>query len=61
LFAIRNLALEHLDSKQHDQLRLTATDLRNNLAILHDMLMKNLEKLENPRGMGYRGAPQMMY
>eukprot|EP01114_Cavostelium_apophysatum_P019206 TRINITY_DN6125_c0_g1_i1.p1 TRINITY_DN6125_c0_g1~~TRINITY_DN6125_c0_g1_i1.p1 ORF type:complete len:249 (+),score=56.87 TRINITY_DN6125_c0_g1_i1:119-865(+) len=38
-----------LDEKEFINLRLCALDLRNNYAILHDMIVKNLEKLKQPR------------
>jgi len=38
-----------LDEKEFINLRLCALDLRNNYAILNDMIIKNLEKLKRPR------------
>jgi len=38
-----------LDEKEYINLRLCALDLRNNYTILHDMIIKNLEKLKTPR------------
>jgi len=38
-----------LDEKQFINMKLCAKDLRNNYAILFDMITKNLEKLEKPR------------
>jgi len=38
-----------LDEKEFINLRLCALDLRNNYTILHDMIIKNLEKLKTPR------------
>jgi len=38
-----------LDEKEFINLRLCCLDLRNNYAILHDMIVKNLEKLKTPR------------
>jgi len=38
-----------LDEKEFINLRLCCLDLRNNYAILHDMIIKNLEKIKTPR------------
>jgi len=42
-------SIHELDEKEYVTLRLCALDLRNNFAILHDMITKNLEKLKKPR------------
>jgi len=41
--------VKELDDKEFVNLRFCALDLRNNYAILHDIIMKNLEKLKTPR------------
>jgi len=38
-----------LDEKEFINLRMCCMDLRNNYAILHDMILKNLEKIKTPR------------
>jgi proteasome activator subunit 3 (PA28 gamma) len=38
-----------IDEKEFINLKLCCTDLRNNYAILYDMIGKNLERLEKPR------------
>jgi proteasome activator subunit 3 (PA28 gamma) len=38
-----------VDEKEFINLRMCCMDLRNNYAILHDMIMKNLEKIKMPR------------
>jgi proteasome activator subunit 3 (PA28 gamma) len=38
-----------LDEKEYINLRLCCLDLRNNYAILYDMISKNLEKIKTPR------------
>lgn len=38
-----------LDEKEFINLKLCAVDLRNNYAILYDMIGKNLQRLEQPR------------
>jgi len=38
-----------LDEKEYINLRMCCMDLRNNYAILHDMILKNLEKIKTPR------------
>jgi len=45
-------SVEELDEKQYLQLQLGCLDLRNNYALLHDMITKNLEKIVAPRGSG---------
>jgi len=45
-----------LDEKQFINLRLCALDLRNNYTILHDMIIKNLEKLKTPRSSHHMNA-----
>jgi hypothetical protein len=42
-------SIMELDEKEFINLRLCALDLRNNYTILHDMIIKNLEKLKTPR------------
>lgn len=42
-------SLKELDEKEYINLRLCCLDLRNNYAILHDMIMKNMEKIKTPR------------
>jgi hypothetical protein len=39
-----------LDVKQYTMLRFTSMDLRNTLAVLHDLVVKNLDKVNKPRG-----------
>jgi len=38
-----------IDEKEFINLRMCCMDLRNNYAILHDMILKNLEKIKTPR------------
>eukprot|EP00455_Lapot_gusevi_P018821 TRINITY_DN2032_c0_g3_i2.p1 TRINITY_DN2032_c0_g3~~TRINITY_DN2032_c0_g3_i2.p1 ORF type:complete len:287 (+),score=81.30 TRINITY_DN2032_c0_g3_i2:71-931(+) len=38
-----------LDEKEYTNLRLCCVDLRNNCAILHDLISKNLDKIKQPR------------
>ena len=42
-------AVCELDQKEYVNMRLTLLDLRNNYAILYDLITKNLEKIKNPR------------
>ena len=41
--------LEALDEKQLRSVWIGWLDLRNNFAVIYDLLMKNIEKLVNPR------------
>lgn len=41
--------LEELDEKQFLNLRLVVAELRNHYASLHDIIVKNLEKIKRPR------------
>ena len=43
-------AVSELDQKQYLENVLGMVDLRNNYALLYDMIIKNIGKLENPRG-----------
>jgi len=45
-----------LDEKELINLRLCCLDLRNNYAILHDMITKNMEKLKTPRSSNHMAA-----
>jgi proteasome activator subunit 2 (PA28 beta) len=45
-------SVEELDSKEWMMLRNCCLDLRNNYAILYDLITKNLEKIRKPRGEG---------
>jgi len=45
-----------LDDKEFVNLRFCALDLRNNYAILHDIIIKNLEKLKTPRSTHHMNA-----
>lgn len=38
-----------LDEKEYIDLKITCKELRNNYAILHDMIVKNFEKIRKPR------------
>jgi len=38
-----------IDEKEFINLRMCCMDLRNNYSILHDMILKNLEKIKTPR------------
>jgi hypothetical protein len=38
-----------LDERQYAILRMSCTDLRNNYIMLHDMILKNMEKIKQPR------------
>eukprot|EP01099_Mayorella_cantabrigiensis_P008570 TRINITY_DN807_c0_g5_i1.p1 TRINITY_DN807_c0_g5~~TRINITY_DN807_c0_g5_i1.p1 ORF type:complete len:268 (+),score=53.65 TRINITY_DN807_c0_g5_i1:112-915(+) len=42
-------AVKEFDEKEYLNLRCFCIDLRNNYAILHDMIVKNLEKITKPR------------
>jgi hypothetical protein len=42
-------SIMELDEKQTAALRLNAIDLRNNYAILYDMIHKNMDKIMKPR------------
>jgi len=42
-------AIDELDEKQYVSLRLILSELRNHYSTLHDMIMKNLEKIKTPR------------
>ncbi|XP_065839961.1 proteasome activator complex subunit 3-like [Oscarella lobularis] len=44
-----HIALNELDEKQYVALRLTLCEMRNIYSGLHDMIMKNLEKIKTPR------------
>jgi len=44
------MAVSELDQKQYLNNVLSLVDLRNNYALLYDMIIKNVDKLENPRG-----------
>jgi proteasome activator subunit 3 (PA28 gamma) len=45
-----------LDDKEFVNLRFCALDLRNNYAILHDIIIKNLEKLKTPRSANHMAS-----
>jgi hypothetical protein len=42
-------AVVELDEKEYIDLRLAWKDLRNNYAVLYDMILKNFEKIVRPR------------
>ena len=42
-------AVVELDKKEHINIRLSLIEIRNNYAILYDLIMKNFEKIKNPR------------
>jgi len=42
-------AIQDMDEKQFINIRLVLTEMRNHFATLHDMIMKNLEKIKKPR------------
>jgi len=42
-------SIRELDQKQYINLKLSCLDIRNNMAIVYDMLLKNLEKILKPR------------
>lgn len=42
-------AISQLDEKELANLRLCAADLRNNVAILYDVIVKNLDRIKKPR------------
>ena len=52
-------AVLEADQMQVVSLCVSAIDTRNNLAILNDMMTKNLDKIKNPRGSTDHSA--MMY
>eukprot|EP01135_Chromosphaera_perkinsii_P006242 Nk52_evm3s470 gene=Nk52_evmTU3s470 len=41
--------VKELDEKEYTSMKLCAVDLRNNYAILYDMIQKNMEKIKKPR------------
>ena len=41
--------IAELDEKEYVNLKLCSIDLRNNYAILYDMIVKNLDKIKRPR------------
>ncbi|XP_074659040.1 proteasome activator complex subunit 3-like [Tubulanus polymorphus] len=43
------IVVKELDEKQFMTLRLTATELRNSYCSLHDVILKNLDKIKKPR------------
>jgi len=43
------LCIWELDEKEYTWLRLTAIDIRNNYAMLYDMIQKNYDRIEKPR------------
>ncbi len=49
-------SIHELDEKEFFNLRLCVLDLRNNYAILQDMIVKNIEKLKKPRGGNHMAA-----
>ena len=49
IFDFIKALLEH-DQKEYLSLRLSVVDLRNNYAILYDIISKNIEKIKKPRG-----------
>ena len=42
-------ALQQIEEKELANLRLCAVDLRNNVAILFDVISKNLDRIKKPR------------
>ena len=52
------MAIKEMDDKQVRSIWLVFSDLRNNYSVLHDSLVKNMEKLINPRNVT---ASTMMY
>ncbi|XP_076823000.1 proteasome activator complex subunit 3-like [Clavelina lepadiformis] len=44
-----------LDEKQFLSLRLIASELRNHYSVLHDMIIKNIEKIKKPRNVNIDG------
>jgi len=44
------MAVSEADQKQYLSNVLSLVDLRNSYALLYDMIIKNIDKLENPRG-----------
>ena len=38
------------DQMEYTNIRLSLIDMRNNFTILHDLIEKNAEKIEKPRG-----------
>lgn len=42
-------AVTEMDEKQFMSLKITLTEMRNHYAALHDMIIKNLEKIKKPR------------
>jgi len=44
-----------LDEKQYLSLRLIAAELRNHYSVLHDMILKNIEKIKKPRNSNLDG------
>lgn len=50
------MAVRELDSKMYTNLRLFCSDLRNNAALLHDLIIKNLEKIRSPRSSNHQSS-----
>jgi len=42
-------SIVELDEKEYFNLKLSCLDMRNNLAIVHDLILKNLDKIIKPR------------
>ena len=41
--------VDELDEKEYLSLRITLAEVRNHYASLHDMIIKNMEKIKKPR------------
>jgi proteasome activator subunit 3 (PA28 gamma) len=47
--------LTELDEREFGNLRLNCLELRNNYAILHDLILKNIDKIKQPRSADHYG------
>uniref|UniRef100_H2YEN4 Proteasome activator PA28 C-terminal domain-containing protein n=1 Tax=Ciona savignyi TaxID=51511 RepID=H2YEN4_CIOSA len=47
--------INELDEKEFLSLRLIASELRNHYSVLHDMILKNIEKIKKPRNANIEG------
>lgn len=43
------ITVEELDEKEYVSLKLVMCEIRNHYSTLHDIIMKNLEKIKKPR------------
>ncbi|XXQ36801.1 Proteasome activator PA28 C-terminal domain-containing protein [Plasmodiophora brassicae] len=50
------MAVKELDEKMYVNVRLFCSDLRNNAALLHDLIVKNIEKIRTPRPSNHQSS-----